>query len=43
MKNLLYLVLFLLAFSACNRNSSDSSYAWEPYLPHRLLPAFCLP
>ena len=42
MKNLLYLVLFLLAFSACNRKASDASYSWEADLHQRLLTDFCL-
>ena len=42
MKNLLYLVLLLLVFSACNRKASDASYSWEADLHHRLLTDFCL-
>lgn len=42
MKNLLYLVLFLLAFSACNRKASSASYSWEEDLRHRLAMDFCL-
>ena len=42
MKNLLYLILFLMAFSACNRKASSASYSWEEDLRHRLAMDFCL-
>ena len=42
MKNLLYLILFMLAFSACNRKASCPPYSWEEDLRHRLAVDFCL-
>lgn len=42
MKKILYFVLLLVCFSACNRKASEASYSWEADLHQRLLTDFCL-